>query len=151
MDMGQQVSHTYMNLRAPLLIRKLPFAPPLTLCARELSPAMKTYPSSFLTPVSVSARRSSIKDISVSVKDTDCDGKYVYIYLKYQYVSNLGTLAANVLRYENRSGCSGGYKVKNTPTFKAGRTIRNIRVFVCRSDALSDTCYSSGYYKNPKV
>lgn len=96
--------------------------------------------------------RTRITNISVSVKDDECDSKYSYIYLRLRYTAQLGTTgSSNVLRFENHSGCTGGYKVKNTPSYTFDKTINSITVMVCRSDALDDTCYQSNDYANPNV
>ena len=55
------------------------------------------------------------------------------------------------LRLENHDGCDAANKVKNYDKATASFTIQGIAVVACRSDALKDTCYSSGYIANPKA
>jgi hypothetical protein len=85
----------------------------------------------------------------MSVKDTECDGKYVYIRLLIYQIS--GSVATEALRFENHSGCDGGYKVKNTANYSNGNGIQEIAVYVCRSDAGFDTCYHSSTAANPNA
>lgn len=87
----------------------------------------------------------------MSVKDNECDSHYAYIYLKVEYNLPAPVVfgSTNALRFENHSGCSGGYKVKNTASYSNGNGIREISVYVCRSDAGLDTCYHSSTVANP--
>lgn len=83
------------------------------------------------------------------MSDTECDAKYVYVALKYTYLVGEKVQEATGVVFENHAGCHAGYKVENTSQDTFSVKIRSIRVVVCRSDALSDTCYTSGLYPNP--
>jgi hypothetical protein len=87
----------------------------------------------------------------MSVKDDECDSHYAYIYLKVEYNLPAPVVfgSTNALRFENHSGCHGGYEVKNTASYSNGNGIREISVYVCRSDAGLDTCYHSSTVANP--
>jgi len=90
--------------------------------------------------------RYELTGLSMSVKDTKCDDNDVYIKLRiYDFQGTWDTMERR-----NSSGCKADYaRWPNLHYVNQRGAIKGVRVIVCVDDFASDTCYSSGYLKNP--
>jgi len=82
--------------------------------------------------------------VSLSVKDTKCDGHDVYIQFRVYYPGGswLSTERRNTTNCNTTTSWTGLY-------INDARTIRGVRLHVCVDDWGGDTCTDSDYYDNP--
>lgn len=85
--------------------------------------------------------------ISMSVKDTGCDGHPVYIrFIVYNHGSTSGW---RTTKRWNSSGCQAGYVTWNNLRLHDSNHLIAVKVEACVDDAGNDTCYTSVRLNSP--
>jgi hypothetical protein len=88
--------------------------------------------------------RRNVNPISMSVKDSKCDGDSVYI----RFVVDNGQQWRTPKR-TNNSGCHGGYFIWNGLHINDNLGIRRVRIETCVDSPGADECNRSSWEYNP--
>lgn len=81
----------------------------------------------------------------MAVRDTKCDGNPVYVFFEADL--GMGTIDPTPYRW-NQSGC-GTTATWSNLKYNSGTKLSKVRVVTCVDDAGWDTCYRSGWQRNP--